>query len=57
MRPFLVWILWSSDTEKPFMEGLYIDKVLAEKHLRLLKEADDGRGYVYWIQEKEITHE
>lgn len=50
-----VWILWGSDTERPFLEGVYTDKLRAETDLRHLKETDDGRGYIYWIQEKEIT--
>lgn len=53
----MVWILWSSDSEKPWIEGVYVDKVLAEKHLRILKDTDDGRGYIYWVQEKQVTEE
>ena len=51
-----VWLLWGSDGERPWIEGVYADKVLSESHLRYLKDTDDGRGYIYWIQEKEITH-
>ena len=50
-----VWLLWGSDTEKTWVEGVFIDKVLAETALRHMKVTDDGRGYIYWIQEKEIT--
>ena len=50
-----VWLLWCSDTEKPWIENIFIDKVLAESALRRLKDTDDGRGYIYWIQEKDIT--
>ena len=50
-----VWILWGSDTEKPWLEGVYADKVKAEADMRYLKDKDDGRGYIYWIQEKEVT--
>lgn len=50
-----VWLLWGSDTEKPWVESVFIDKVLAEFALRHMKITDDGRGYIYWIQEKEIT--
>lgn len=50
-----VWILWGSDTEKPWLEGVYADKVKAEADMRYLKDTDDGRGYIYWIQEKEVT--
>ena len=51
----IIWILWVSDTEKPFIEAVFADKVKAEASLRYLKDTDDGRGYVYWIQEKEVT--
>lgn len=50
-----VWIVWTSDSEKPWIEHVCADKVLAESILRHLKDTDDGRGYIYWIQEKEIT--
>jgi hypothetical protein len=50
-----VWLLWGSDTERPWVEAVYADKVLAEAGLRYLKSMDDGRGYIFWIQEKEIT--
>jgi hypothetical protein len=51
----IIWILWGSDTEKPFIEAVFADKVKAESGLRYLKDTDDGRGYIYWIQEKEVT--
>jgi hypothetical protein len=51
----LVWILWGSDTQKPWLEAVFDDKVLAESVLRHMKATDDERGYIYWIQEKEIT--
>ena len=50
-----VWLLWGSDAEKPWVEAVFDDKVLAEAGLRYLKNTDDGCGYIYWIQEKEIT--
>jgi hypothetical protein len=50
-----VWLLWGSDTEKNWLEAVFIDKVLAELHLRHMRDTDDGRGYLYWIQEKGIT--
>ena len=50
-----VWLLWGSDTEKPWVEQVFVDKVMAEFALRHMKITDDGRGYIYWIQEKEIT--
>lgn len=51
----LVWLLWGIGGETPWLEGVFINKVLAESALRHLKDTDDGRGYVYWIQEKGIT--
>jgi hypothetical protein len=50
-----VWLLWCSGPEKPWVLGVYTDKVRAEADMRLLKNTDDGRGYIYWIQEKEVT--
>lgn len=55
-----VWLLWGSDTETPWLEGVYVDKVKAEADMRMLKIADawhEGRArlYNYWLQEKEIT--
>jgi len=54
-----VWLLWIGDgvldEEKPWVEGVYVDKVKAEADMRLLKDADEGRGYIYWIQEKAVT--
>jgi hypothetical protein len=49
-----VWLVWGSDMEKPWIESVCADKVLAESVLRYLKNSDDGRGYIYWIQEKEV---
>jgi hypothetical protein len=49
-----VWILMGSDTETPWIEAVFVDKVLAESVMRHMKATDDGRGYIYWIQEKEI---
>jgi accessory colonization factor AcfC len=54
----MVWLLWgSSKTEiDPWVEAVFDDQVLAEMHLRLLREATaDSRGFHYWIQEKQIT--
>lgn len=51
-----VWLLWCSEyPDKPWIEHVFIDKVLAESALRHMKDTDDGRGIHYWIQEKEIT--
>ena len=52
-----VWLLWGSEyPDEPWIESVFIDKVLAESALRHMKDtADDERGYIYWIQEKEIT--
>lgn len=55
MKPAFVWILKGSDGETPWIEAVFIDKVKAEAALRYLKDTDDGRGYFYSIQEKEIT--
>ena len=52
-----VWILWGSDTETPWIEELFAHKIMAEKALRHMKETDTERGFMYWIQEKEINHE
>ena len=49
-----VWLLWGSDTEVPWVEGVYANKVEAKSDLRLLKESDDGRGYIYWIEERPV---
>ena len=49
-----VWLLWGSDTEKPWLEEVYANKVKAEADLRYLKDTDFGRGYIYWIQEKGV---
>lgn len=56
MKITMVYLLWVSDTETAHLENVFIDKVLAETALRHMKNTDDGRGYVYWIQEKEITN-
>lgn len=50
----IVWLLWGSDTEKPWLEAVYANKVKAEADLRYLKDTDFGRGYIYWIQEKGV---
>ena len=49
-----VWLLWGSDTEMTWLEAVYADKVKAEADLRYLEDTDDERGYIYWIQEKEV---
>jgi hypothetical protein len=56
MKISVVYLLWVGDTEKAHIENVFIDKVLAETALRHMKNMDDGRGYVYWIQEKELTN-
>jgi hypothetical protein len=50
-----VWLLWGVYSETPWLEAVFIDKVLAELHLRHMRDTDNGRGGVYWIQEKGIT--
>ena len=52
----LIWILWGSDTQKPWIEGVFAHKVMAEKVLRHCEKEDEGRGFIYWIQEKEVNH-
>jgi hypothetical protein len=36
---------------------VFAHKIMAEKVLRHLEEADGGRGFIYWIQEKEVNNE
>ena len=50
-----VYIVWISDTESPWIENIFADKVNAESALRYLKETDDGRGFIYWVEEKEVS--
>lgn len=51
-----VWILWGNEhPNKPWIEGVFIDKVLAESALRHMSDTYDEQGCIYWIQEKEIT--
>ena len=58
MKINFVWLLWISDGEKPWVEGVYVDKVKAEADMRLLKNAEAyTHGYIYWIQEKAVTHD
>lgn len=49
-----VWLLWISDTKTPWVEGVFADKTKAEEAMRTVQVGDDGRGYIYWIQEKEV---
>lgn len=51
----IVFLLIGSDGDSIWIESVFIDKVKAESALRYLKDTDDGRGYIYTIQEKEIT--
>jgi hypothetical protein len=53
-----VYLLWGSDTEKSWVEGVYTSKATAEDDLRLLEEAgeeDNPDGHTYWVQERQIT--
>lgn len=50
-----VYILWCSDSENPWMEDIFADKVKAEAALKYLKDTDDGRGFIYWVQEKAVS--
>ena len=51
----MVYLLWESDRERKYISGVYVNKIDAERDMRLLKENDerDGRGgaYFYYIQE------
>lgn len=51
----IVYILKGSDGDTPWIEAVFIDKVKAEAALRYLRDTDDGRGYIYDIQEKAVT--
>ena len=54
-----VWLLFGCKKASgcPWVEGVFIDKVLCELHVRLLNDPDrpDAADYHYWIQEKAIT--
>jgi hypothetical protein len=50
-----VYILWCSDSEYPWMEDIFDDKVKAEVALKYLKDTDDGRGFIYWVQKKAVS--
>lgn len=54
-----VWIVFGSDTEHPWVEAVFADKVKAESTLRLLNDQAkaEGHGYFYYIQEKRVTHD
>jgi len=60
MKINFVWLLWAwarnSGTDRPWVEAVFVDKVLAEADLRALKDTDAGQ-YNFWIQEKAVTHE
>jgi hypothetical protein len=49
----LIWILWGSDSEGKFIDGIYADKVRAEADMDSCNELYPDAHY--WIQEKEIT--
>ena len=61
MKINFVWLLWvwarNSGTDRPWVEAVFVDKVLAEADLRALKDTDAGQYYNFWIQEKAVTHE
>lgn len=52
----MVYILWLSDGTTKHIEEIFAHKIDAEKLMREFKELDaqDGRVYHYWIQEKEV---
>lgn len=52
----MVYLFWTSDGETQHLEEIFAFKIDAEKAMRLYKEQDanSGRVYHYWIQEKEV---
>ena len=50
-----IWILKAGDGDKAWIEAVFADKTKAEAALRYMKETDDGRGFLYWIKEHEVT--
>ena len=50
----IVYILWETGSEGRHIEGIYLDKLKAERDLRLLKETDEDNNYFYRIQQKEV---
>ncbi len=61
MKINFVWLLWAwarnSGTERPWVEAVFTDKVLAEADLRALKDTDPDNKHNFWIQEKAVTHD
>lgn len=50
-----VWLLWGSDGNTPWLISVFVDKVLCEAHLRHEAKLEEGKGYIFWIQEKQVT--
>ena len=54
----MVYILWCSDEDGSFIEGIFNDKIDAEKEMRAMMDMDKERGreddYFYTIQEREV---
>ena len=48
----MVWILWGSDTQRPWIEEVFAHKIMAEKAMRECQDGDSNN--YYWIQEKEV---
>jgi hypothetical protein len=53
----MVYLLWSGTGLDQRLEEIFAFKIDAEKCLRVFKEQDanSGRVYHYWIQEKEVN--
>ena len=53
----MVYLLWSGGDRERHLEEIFAHKIDAEKATRLYKEQDanSGRVYHYWIQEKEVN--
>jgi hypothetical protein len=51
----MVYLLWGSDTEYKWVDGVYADKTKAEADMRILNDRDKNCGWFYTIQEKEVT--
>ena len=54
----MVYILWCSDEDGSFIEGIFNDKTDAEKEMQAMMDMDKERGmeddYFYTIQEREV---
>lgn len=59
MRTNFVWLLWAVYADgDTFVEEVFVDKVLAEKALRIFEEdVALNTGARYWLQERVVFHE